>query len=138
LLHDPSLCSDCGALYHNGRWQWPKTPHGPAETALCEACHRIRDANPAGFVSLRGGFMAAHKDEILGLVRNTEAAEKGEHPLHRIMAIEEQPDEIVVTTTDIHLPRRIGEALFHAYEGDLDFAYEDEAYYLRVTWTRNG
>jgi hypothetical protein len=42
----------------------------------------------------------------------------------------------VITTTDIHLPRRIGEALHRAYEGDLDFHYEEEAYSIRVTWRR--
>ena len=54
------------------------------------------------------------------------------------MAIEEQGDAIVVRTTDIHLPRRIGEALQHAYHGELDFRYEEETYFLRVHWTRDG
>ncbi len=61
-----------------------------------------------------------------------------EGPLHRIMGIEEQDDAIVVRTTEIHLPRRIGEALRHAYHGELDFRYEKEAYFLRVHWTRDG
>jgi RecG-like helicase len=63
--------------------------------------------------------------------------EKAEHPLHRIMDIQETNDGFVVTTTDIHLPRRIGEALHRAYHGTLDFHYDDEAYLLRVNWTRD-
>jgi hypothetical protein len=53
------------------------------------------------------------------------------------MDIAEQDDAIVVQTTDIHLPRRIGEALNHAYRGELDFHYEEEAYSIRVKWTRD-
>ena len=45
---------------------------------------------------------------------------------------------LVITTADIHLPRRIGEALHHAYQGTLDFHYEDEAYSLQVNWTHDG
>lgn len=44
---------------------------------------------------------------------------------------------MVVTTTDVHLPRRIGEALHHAYAGDLDFHYDKDAYYVRVAWKRD-
>lgn len=38
-----------------------------------------------------------------------------EHPLSRIMGIERRPEGLVISTTDTHLPRRIGEALKHAY-----------------------
>jgi hypothetical protein len=33
----------------------------------------------------------------------------------------------VVTTTDIHLPRRVGHALEHAYKGKLDVHYSEGA-----------
>jgi hypothetical protein len=69
-------------------------------------------------------------------VRNQEELEKGERPLHRVMDIEEEPGRIVVSTTDIHLPRRIGKAVHKAYKGDLDLRYEKETYFLRVNWTR--
>lgn len=52
------------------------------------------------------------------------------------MDIEERDRTLIVQTTDIHLPRRIGEALRHAYHGELDFRYEEDAYFLRVHWTR--
>src|SRR5690348_14673910 len=55
---------------------------------------------------------------------------------HRVMQIEEQPDAVVVHTTDIHLPRRIGEQLRRAYKGDLDIRYEEETYFVRVNWQR--
>ena len=40
------------------------------------------------------------------------------------MGIEEKPGSIVIKTTDIHLPRAIGEALHHAYKGSLDGSAE--------------
>jgi hypothetical protein len=52
------------------------------------------------------------------------------------MGIEEHEDTIVVKTTDIHLPRAIGEALHSAYEGELDYHYNEEEYSLDVSWKR--
>jgi hypothetical protein len=70
------------------------------------------------------------------VARNEEKTAKAEHPLRRIMAIEEHPDRLVITTTDTHLPRRIGEALSHAYHGTLDLQYADDDQLIRVNWTR--
>ena len=52
------------------------------------------------------------------------------------MNIEEKPDSIVIKTTDIHLPRAIGEALHHAYKGSLDLRYTEESYFIEVKWSR--
>ncbi len=136
-LPDPTLCPQCRAVYSKGRWHWVERPEQPHEE-LCQACHRINDDYPAGTLTLSGGFLGKHKTEIVGLARRQEELEKGEHPLNRIMAIEDEDGTIVITTTDIHLPRRIGEALFDAYEGELDFHYEEEAYSIRVSWRRDG
>ncbi|MGZ3252878.1 MAG: BCAM0308 family protein, partial [Burkholderiaceae bacterium] len=65
-----------------------------------------------------------------------ETREKAEHSLQRIMDIEEHADKLMITTTDIHLARGIGEALEHAYRGTLDFNYTDAEYLLRVSWQR--
>ncbi len=136
-LAEPTACPKCGAVYRDGRWSWAPSPEG-ANQELCQACHRINDRYPAGEVTLSGGFLGQHRAEILNLVRNLETQEKGEHPLHRIMAIEDGSDGVVITTTDIHLPRRIGQALNDAYEGVLDFHYDEEGYYIRVAWHRDG
>ncbi len=71
----------------------------------------------------------------MGVIHNTEAAEKKEHPLARIMAIRDQPEGLVISTTDSHLPRRIGEALKHAHHGELDIQYDQDEDFVRITWT---
>lgn len=133
-LAEPSVCRECGAVFHQGRWQWGAAPAG-AHEETCPACHRIHDSYPAGFVTLQGAFFHAHRDEIMHLVRNHEQRERAEHPLQRIMNVEEQDDEVLVTTTDIHLARGIGEALHHAYQGELEFHYNPEENLLRVHWS---
>jgi NMD protein affecting ribosome stability and mRNA decay len=134
-LPDPTACPQCGAVFHRGRWTWLTRPK-VAHEELCPACRRVRDKYPAGFLSLHGAFLDQHQEEILNLTRNEEKAETAEHPLHRIMQIEMQDDGILITTTDIHLPRRIGEAVYRAYQGELDFHYVEEGSILRLYWKR--
>jgi hypothetical protein len=134
-LVEPSVCPDCGAVYQQGRWQWSAAPKN-AHLARCTACLRIKENLPAGYVSLGGMFVQSHRDEILGLVRHLEAREKSEHPLQRIMAIADQDDGLLITTTDIHLASGIGRALQSAYHGELDFHYNKDEYLLRMDWRR--
>lgn len=134
-LPEPTVCPNCGAVFHEGRWQWMDRPAN-AHEERCPACHRIHDAFPAGFVSVGGTFFKDHRDELLHLARNEEARAKAEHPLKRIMNIEDQDDGILITTTDIHLARGIGEALHHAYQGELEYHYNEQENLLRVMWQR--
>jgi len=96
----------------------------------------MQDRFPAGRVALKGDFLAAHRDEIVHLVRNREARERAEHPLQRIIAIEPEAGGLLVTTTDIHLARDIGDALESAYRGELEYHYNKEENLLRVEWRR--
>jgi NMD protein affecting ribosome stability and mRNA decay len=134
-LPEPTVCPECKAVFHQGRWTWAPRPPDAHET-LCPACHRVHDRYPAGYVTLSGGFLRDHSEELLGLVRHVEAREKAEHPLKRIMDIVEEHGGTVITTTDIHLARSIGDALVHAYEGKLDYRYAEESNILHVTWER--
>lgn len=132
---EPTACPECGAIFHRGRWQWGAAP-AAAEEHLCPACQRVRDRVPAGQLTLSGEFFQTHRDEILHLVRNTEAKARAEHPLERIMEIHDEADRSVVTFTDAHLVHGIGEALRHAYHGELESQYTDEGDLLRVSWSR--
>jgi len=134
-LSEPAVCGVCGAVFHAGRWQWAARPDGAAEV-VCAACQRVRDHYPAGFVDVGGDFFAAHRDELTHLLRHHEEKEKAGHPLARIIAMDETPTGMLVTTTDIHLARDLGEALHHAYQGELEFHYNDAEKLLRVHWWR--
>jgi len=135
-LPEPTVCPQCGAIFRDGRWQWTDShPYG-ADQATCQACNRIADHYPAGIVTVSGGIVREHKTDILNLVQNMEDLEKPLHPLHRIMSVEERADSIVVNTTDIHLPRRIGEALRRAHKGDLEIKNGAESHFVRVNWRR--
>lgn len=132
---EPSVCKECGAVFHDGRWRWLPKPAG-AHEILCPACHRIRDGVAAGYLMLEGEFLAGHHEEILNLVRHMEKNEKAEHPLQRIMSITEEAGTVLVSTTDSHLARGIGEAIHHAYQGDLEFKYGAGENMIRVLWRR--
>jgi NMD protein affecting ribosome stability and mRNA decay len=134
-LPEPTVCPQCGAVFHEGRWQWLPKPAG-AHEEMCPACHRIHDEFPAGYVTVGGSFFKDHREELMHLARNEEARARAEHPLKRIMKIENLDDSIEITTTDIHLARGIGEALHHAYQGELEFRYNEQENLLRVVWER--
>jgi len=134
-LPEPAVCPQCNAVFHKGRWQWLEMPAN-AHQHNCPACQRILEHQPAGFLTLEGDFFVAHRDEIASLIHNVEKKEKAEHPLKRIMATEEEDNGVVITTTDIHLARGIGEAIHHAYQGDLEFHYNVAENLLRVNWSR--
>jgi hypothetical protein len=132
-LREPSMCSDCGVVYHRGSWRWLDVPEG-AEAVLCPACHRIRDHQPAGFLKLEGDLLQLQRDELMNQIRNVERAEGGEHALERIMGIEESGPGWLVTTTGVHLARRLGEALHDAHQGTLTFQYNQDEKVVRVHW----
>lgn len=52
------------------------------------------------------------------------------------MAMQEEDELILITTTGIHIARRIGEAISRAYQGDLTFTYGDGEKTIRVFWNR--
>jgi hypothetical protein len=132
---EPTHCGQCGVAYHKGRWQWGAAPESASSTT-CPACRRIRDKLPAGWLILDGPFVAAHRDELIAIIRNEGEHERGEHPLNRIMQIDEHDGRIEVTTTDIHLPQRIGEKLKSAYHGELTVKYAEDEYSVRLHWHR--
>jgi hypothetical protein len=88
-----------------------------------------------GLVTIKGPFKDTQQEQLIGVVKNTEEKEKKEHPLSRIMAIESRPEGLVISTTDTHLPRRIGEGLKQAYHGELQLHYDQDEQFVRVTWT---
>lgn len=134
-LPEPTVCTECNAVYIEGRWTWYE-PSFKANKMLCPACRRIAEKNPAGFLELKGAFFKKHQQEMLNLIRNEEKEEKNERPLERIMDITEEDEQTLITTTGIHVARRIGEAVSRAYQGELSFTYGDGEKTIRVLWDR--
>ena len=135
-LTEPTVCPVCNAVFKSGRWHWAESWPMNAHRETCQACHRTKDGYPAGVVKLMGAFLQSHRAEILNLARRLEKQENAEHPLHRIMKVEEHPDAVIISTTDIHLPHRIGEAVHQAYKGEIQTHYDEEGYFVRVNWRR--
>ena len=131
----PALCPKCDAVFAEGRWTWDSPPEDPHEQ-VCPACQRIHDRFPAGYVTVKGKFLAEHRDEIVALIKSKEEVEKADNPLQRIMAIEDVSEGMQVMTTHSLLARGIGEALQEAYAGDLKLRYSRDENLLRATWKR--
>ena len=136
-LREPTVCPVCKAVYRGGRWQWVELLPIKANEETCQACHRIKDDFPAGVLTLTGSFVNAHRNEIISVARRHEKLENAEHPLHRILRIEEQPDALVIKTTDIHLPRRIADGIHHAFKGHMAVHYDEGGYLFRANWNRD-
>ena len=132
---EPAVCPTCGVVYQHGAFHWSPRPAG-AQEHVCPACRRIADDYPAGYLTLEGEFFRSHRDEITGLVNNEAARARAEHPLERILGIEERDGQVVIKTTDMHLPRRIGDALHRAWRGESETKYAPDEYLVRVHWRR--
>ncbi len=52
-LREPSVCRQCKAVYHKGRWTWDPVPSN-SHDIVCPACERIRDGAPSGVLLLTG------------------------------------------------------------------------------------
>lgn len=132
----PTRCPRCGAVFAKGRWMWEQVSEQAHET-LYPACRRIEDKFPAGWVEISGSFLRGHQEEIRNMIRNVAKEEQQTHPLERIMGIVEKDDHILITTTGVHIARRIGDALSRAYKGDLAFRYGEAEKSIRVGWRRD-
>jgi len=117
-LPELAACPRCGASYRNGRWTWETAPAG-SYAQTCPACERIARDDADGELALSGRFLAAHRAEIEGCLRNVEAHEKAEHPLKRILSMRDEDDTLVVRVTDAKLVRSLGHALERAWDGEL-------------------
>jgi len=52
------------------------------------------------------------------------------------MSLVEHADKVEISTTDIHIARRLGGALLDAFQGDLNVCYSPGQHFVRVSWRR--
>ena len=127
-----------GAVFSNKRWHVTERgalPHGE-QRVVCPACRRIADHNPAGIVTLKGTFFAAHGAEIDNLIKNTSEAAAMKNPLGRIMDISREKEGVTITTTDAKLAQKIGRDVFKSHGGDLQFTWSHDVGPVRISWSR--
>jgi NMD protein affecting ribosome stability and mRNA decay len=135
---EATSCPRCRASYRDGRWTWETSETSPAQK-VCPACERIEQNYPAGVLHATGAFARAHREDLVGLARNIEERERAEHPLKRIMKMEDDAEGLIVETTDAKLVESIGTALYKAYKGKLTLPHTtaEKGNLVRVHWKRD-
>lgn len=137
-----TVCRKCHAYYFNKRWYLDEaelrkvTKDDIAGMIVCPACLRTQDNNPEGVVVLKGGYLLAHEDEILNIIRNTEAEARRKNPLARIMEIKQEDDELTILTTDDKLAEKLGRNVNKSHKGDLHYSWGRDQDRIRVRWER--
>ncbi|MGE5663074.1 MAG: BCAM0308 family protein [Deltaproteobacteria bacterium] len=139
------ICPKCRAICRNKRWvideaEFAALTGKRAVAAVawrrCPACRKIEDGFPAGVVTLSGGYLREHRDDILNLIRNEEKRAMGINPLERIMTVEEKGDGLEIATTDEKLAQRIGREVRKACRGTVEYKWSKDSKLLRVSWAR--
>ncbi len=139
---EPSLCSSCQALYRNKRWTLdPKAfaelkDSADANWVTCPACQKIAESYPEGIVTLRGGYLWDHEEEIRNILKNEETKAMAKNPLERIIRVAREGDELVIETTEQKLAEHLGRALHKSHQGELKVSWTEEHSVCRVTWER--
>ncbi len=136
------VCPECHAISRKKRWyvdeaEYLSLVRAGAVHRRCPACRKIADGFPSGVVTLRGGFLRTHRDEILTIVRNEERRARGTNPLERIMAIRDGGEDVEILTTDEKLAQRIGREIRKAYQGTVSYKWSEDANLVRVGWSRD-
>ncbi|KGC63779.1 hypothetical protein DP57_4594 [Burkholderia pseudomallei] len=129
-------CTECGALYDDGRWSWHASA-GALLQIVCPACRRIRERASAGELVLEGGYFARRRDDIVALLRRHAGDDINARPLGRILSIDALPARMVVRTKGSPLVHRLTEALVRTHRGDLEIDYREGEDTLRAHWMRD-
>jgi len=140
---DRSYCKKCHAIYHHKHWYFNEEEFegiqksNSTPTVLCPACQKILDNFASGIVTLKGGFLKDHKEEILNLIWNEEKRAMGLNPLERIIEVAPQGEGYQVTTTHEKLAQRIGKSLHKAFSGNVAYQWTPQDKMARVSWNRD-
>lgn len=132
-VHKPSgvvVCTTCHAIHERGTWKWGEAPTS-ATSALCPACRRISDRCPAHVLRLEG-VPKDQRTELVAMVHRVADEESREHPLERLMSLEDTADRIEIRTTGVQLPRRLRASISRAFRQR--FASKFSTDHSAMTW----
>ncbi|MBI4318970.1 MAG: hypothetical protein HY675_10815 [Chloroflexi bacterium] len=136
------ICPRCHAISEQKRWFVDEQRYSEllavpgVEQVVCPGCRRIEAQVYEGEVLLRSPLLAFRKDEVLGLIHNTEKEAREENPIARVASIEVRDDEVYVLTTTKWLAQRIGKEFAKALGGELEIDNLPNEKFTRVRWTR--
>ena len=139
---ETAICEKCGMIYKNKRWLLDEAESNRLRgesgitKVVCPACQRIADANPAGVVTLSGEYLLKHEDDILNMIKQTEARSRAKNPLGRIMEINQEKDVLTISTTEDKLAQKLGREVYKAHKGELHYSWSHDLHMVRVNWQR--
>ena len=126
-------CTGCGLVYRDGRWTRGGDGRKLRRPGICPACRRIREGCPAGILKM-STLRKVQRAAVLRRIDRVARRAESEHPLERIMRLDQDHGRLVVYATDSHLIARLGKALRNDLGGSLDLRFgEDE--FLLARWT---
>jgi hypothetical protein len=140
---EPRVCRQCGAVYTRRRWRPRSDPRAAALSAqaaptVCKACSMQARGQSSGFLTMKGGFFVAHREEIERLIRNEDQRAIETNPLGRIIGWDRTaPDQLTVATSTEHLVERLGHALHRAFGGTVEYGFSHGNKFARGTWQRD-
>ncbi len=134
---EPVRCPSCGNIYRNKQWYKKgqvKVDETGLEEFLCSACRKVKDQHYRGELTVGGGFLKQHHEEVGNLIVNEIRRRQEKNPLHRLVKVTTEGDRVRFQFTRGKLAERIGRKLKKAYSGRLDVVPSDRI--TRVDWVR--
>ncbi len=139
----PAVCVRCHAIRHHKHWHLDEKAakaliaKGDVEQLVCPGCVKVEREEYDGMVVLKGAFVQAHQDELVGLIRNTEAHIREHNPIARVAMVKMADDRLEVLTISPFLAECIGKDVRKAYDGMLEIQHPERKEFIRVTWIRD-
>jgi NMD protein affecting ribosome stability and mRNA decay len=139
---ETAICKKCGMFYRDKRWTLDEeeslrlSGESAVTKVLCQACKRMADDNPAGIVTLSGSYLLEHENDILNMIKRTEARSRTKNPLGRIMEIKQEGNLLTISTTEDKLAQKLGREVYKAHKGELHYSWSHDLHFVRVNWKR--
>ena len=138
------VCPKCGAIWDGDRWVPEPEEKLLAEFSrkqhcaeLCPGDLRLEKRQVEGVVTLKGKFLASHRDDINNLVARVARDGRRRNVAARVFQTVEENESLLIETTDEHLAERMGKEVVKAFKGDLEIKWQKKDTFARVTWQRD-
>jgi hypothetical protein len=139
---DLTVCERCGDVFWRKTWRRSERRITHALLArsvwgICPACRQVEAGEYFGRVALRGGYVAAHEEEIRRRIHNVTEFARYTQPERRVVAIRRPVAGLEVLTTSQKLAHRIVHELKKAFKGRASCSWSDRDGRLFAIWERD-